>query len=157
MALDVRTQVAEIEDALSQERLMASLATVFGALAILLASIGIYGVMAYSVARRTNEIGIRVSLGAQPGKVSWMVLRETLLLAVAGVTLGIPSVVALSPVLDRALAPANRDTFSYGLKAHDPTTIAFAVLTLAAVAFAAGYLPARRAARVQPTVALRHD
>jgi len=157
MALDVRTQVAEIEDALSQERLMASLATVFGALAILLASIGIYGVMAYSVARRTNEIGIRVSLGAQPGKVSWMVLRETLLLDVAGVTLGIPSVVALSPVLDRALAPANRDTFSYGLKAHDPTTIAFAVLTLAAVAFAAGYLPARRAARVQPTVALRHD
>jgi predicted permease len=154
---DVRTQTQQIEDTLSQERLLASLAAVFGGLALILASIGIYGVMAYAVVRRTNEIGIRVALGARPGGVAWMVLRETLALAAAGVAIGVPAVLALSPVLDHVLAPAWMDSFAYGLRPNDPATIAAAVLALAAVGFVAGYFPARRAARVDPMTALRHD
>jgi predicted permease len=154
---DVRSETQQIEDGLSQERLMASLATVFGGLALILATIGIYGVMAYAVARRTNEIGIRVALGARPGGVAWMVLRETLALAAAGVTIGVPAVLALSPILDHVLAPGWRDSFAYGLKPNDPLTIAAAVVVLAVAGCAAGYLPARRAARVDPMTALRHD
>jgi predicted permease len=154
---DVRTGTQLIEDDLSQERLLASLAAVFGGLALILATIGIYGVMAYAVARRTNEIGIRVALGARPGGVAWMVLRETLLLAAAGVAMGIPAVLALSPVLDRILAPAWINTFMYGTKPNDPGTIALAVLVLAAAGFTAGYFPARRAANVDPMTALRHE
>jgi predicted permease len=154
---DVRTGTQLIEDDLSQERLLASLAAVFGGLALILATIGIYGVMAYAVARRTNEIGIRVALGARPGGVAWMVLRETLVLAAAGVAMGIPAVLALSPVLDRILAPAWIDKFVYGTKPNDPATIAAAVLVLAVAGLAAGYFPARRAARVDPMTALRHD
>jgi predicted permease len=154
---DVRTEVQQIENGLSQERLMASLAAVFGGLALILAAIGIYGVMAYAVARRTNEIGIRVTLGARPAGVAWMVLRETLALAAAGVALAIPAVLSLSPVLDHVLAPAWRDTFAYGMKANDPANVAAAVLVLAIAGVLAGYLPARRAARVDPMTALRHD
>jgi predicted permease len=154
---DVRTQAQQIEDGLSQERLMASLAAVFGVLALILASIGIYGVMAYAVARRTNEIGIRVALGARPGGVAWLVLRETLVLAAAGVAIGIPAVLVLSPVLDHVLAPAWRDSFAYGLRPNDPFIIAAAVSVLAVAGASAGYFPARRAARVDPMTALRHD
>jgi ABC-type antimicrobial peptide transport system permease subunit len=136
---------------------MASLAAVFGGLALILASIGIYGVMAYAVTRRTNEIGIRVALGARPIGVAWMVLRETLLLAAAGIAIGVPAILALSPILNHALAPAYRESFAYGMKPNDSATIALAVLMLAAVGFLAGYLPARRAARVDPMTALRHD
>jgi predicted permease len=154
---DVRTGVQQIEDGLSQERLMASLAAVFGGLALILATIGIYGVMAYAVARRTNEIGIRVALGARPGGVAWMILRETMVLAVAGVAIGIPAVLALSPVLNHILAPAWVNNFVYGTKPNDPDTIGVAVLLLAAAGFLSGYLPARCAARVDPMTALRHD
>ena len=157
VATDVRTQTQQIEDTLSEERLTAALAGVFGALALILAMIGIYGVMSYTVARRTNEIGIRVALGAKPGRVAWMVLRETLLLAVAGIAIGIPAALALSRILDRALAPAWADSFAYGLTPNDPSTIAAAVLVLAVVGAAAGYLPARRASRVDPAVALRNE
>jgi ABC-type antimicrobial peptide transport system permease subunit len=86
-----------------------------------------------------------------------VVLRETLVLAVGGIAIGVPAVVALGPVLDHTLAPAYRDSFAYGMKANDPATIAAAVLVLTVVACLAGYLPARRAARVDPMVALRHD
>jgi ABC-type antimicrobial peptide transport system permease subunit len=154
---DVRTELEQIQSGLSQERLMASLAAVFGGLALILASIGIYGVMAYAVARRTNEIGIRVALGARPGRVAWMVLRETLTLAAAGVAIGVPGILALSPILNHVLAPSYGESFAYGLKSNDPMTIALAVLVLAAVGFLAGYLPARRAARVDPLTALRHE
>jgi predicted permease len=154
---DLRTGTQLIEDDLSQERLLASLAAVFGGLALILATIGIYGVMAHAVARRTNEIGIRVALGARPGGVAWMVLRETLVLAAAGVAMGIPAVLALSPLLDRVLAPAWIDNFMYGAKPNDPATIAAAGLVLAAAGFTAGYFPARRAARVDPMTALRHE
>ncbi len=154
---DLRTGTQLIDDALSQERLLASLAAVFGVLALILATIGIYGVMAYAVARRTNEIGIRVALGARPTRVAWMVLRETLALAAAGIVIGIPAVLALSPVLDRILTPGWYDSFAYGTKPNDPPTIALAVLILAAAGFMAGYFPARRASRVDPMTALRHD
>jgi ABC-type antimicrobial peptide transport system permease subunit len=154
---NVRTGMQQIEDGLSQERLMASLAVVFGALALILAMIGIYGVMAYAVARRTSEIGIRVALGARPEGVAWMVLRETLALAAAGVAIGVPAVIALSPILDHVLAPAWMNSFAYGTKPNDPLTIAIAVLLLAAVGAMAGYLPAHRASRVDPMTALRHE
>jgi predicted permease len=154
---DVRTEMEQIENGLSEERLMASLAAVFGGLALILASIGIYGVMAYSVTRRTNEIGIRMALGARPTGLAWMVLRETLLLAVAGIVIGVPAILTLSPILNHALAPAYRESFAYGMQPNDPMTIALAVLILAAVGVLAGYLPARRAARVDPMTALRHD
>ena len=154
---DVRTQTQQIEDTLSRERLMASLAAVFGVLALILATIGIYGVMSYTVARRTNEIGIRVALGAKPGRVAWMVLRDTLLLAVAGIAIGIPAAFSLTRILDRALAPAWADSFAYGLKPNDPSTIAAAVLVLIVVGAATGYFPARRASRVDPAISLRNE
>jgi predicted permease len=154
---DVRTQKQQMEDALSQERLMASLATVFGGLALLLASLGLYGVMSYAVARRTNEIGIRVALGAQPGRVAWMVLRETLLLAAAGIVIGVPAVLSAGPALDHFLVAGGRNSFAYGVKPNDPLVLAFTVFVLASVSFFAGYLPARRAARVDPMTALRHE
>jgi predicted permease len=158
---DVHTELEQIESALSQERLMASLAAIFGALALLLATIGIYGVMAYAVARRTNEIGIRIALGAQPGGVARMVLRETLTLAALGVAIGAPAVLAATPVLDHFLAPGWRegvtDSFAYGLKPDDPFLLVLAALVLISGALFAGYLPARRAARIDPMAALRHD
>jgi predicted permease len=154
---DIRTEMEQVENALSQERLLASLGGVFGALALLLASIGVYGVMAYAVARRTGEIGIRMALGARPGRVAWIVLRETLLLAALGVILGIPLVIGAAPVLDHFLAPGWQKTFAYGVKPNDPALIGFAAFVLAAVAFCAGYLPARRAASIDPMNALRHQ
>ncbi len=155
--LDLRTATEQIANGFVQERLMAALATVFGGLALILATIGIYGVMAYAVARRTGEIGIRVALGAEPTRVAWMVLRETLALAAAGLAIGVPAVLALSPLLDHFLAPGWQHTFAYGTKPDDPWTIAIAALALAAAAAIAGYLPSRRAAGVDPVIALRHD
>jgi ABC-type antimicrobial peptide transport system permease subunit len=145
---DVRMQTEQMEDTLSQERLLAALASAFGALALILACIGIYGVVAYAVARRTSEVGIRIALGAEPGRVAWMILRETLLLAAAGVAIGIPAALILGRFAG---------SFLYGLKPNDPFAIAAAVLALAAAAFMAGYLPARRAAHIDPIAALRHD
>jgi len=114
-------------------------------------------VMAYTVARRTNEIGIRVALGARPGGIAWMVLRETLALAAAGIVIGIPAVLASSPALDHLLAPGWTKTFAYGIPPNDPLLIAVGVLALGAVGVIAGYLPARRAARVDPMTTLRHE
>jgi predicted permease len=154
---DVRTEVQQVADTLSQERFTAALAAVFGGLAVILACMGLYGVMAYSVARRTNEIGIRVALGAKPGAVARMVLREMVALAGAGIAIGVAAVLDLMPALDHALAPSYRETFSYGMKTGDPPTVVFAVILLAAAGLVAGYLPARRAARIDPMTALRHD
>jgi predicted permease len=154
---DVHTEMEQIANALSQERLLAALATVFGGLALLLASIGMYGVMAYTVARRTNEIGIRVALGAQPARVARMVLRETLLLGAAGVAIGIPAVLAAGPVLDHFVAEGERKGFAYGVQPNDPALLALATVVLGAAVFSAGYFPARRAARIDPMAALRHE
>ncbi|MBZ5576930.1 MAG: ADOP family duplicated permease [Acidobacteriia bacterium] len=154
---DVRTGVQQADDALAQERLMASLAVVFGALALVLAIIGIYGVMAYAVARRTSEIGIRMALGARPRAIAWMVLRETLSVAAAGVAVGVGLVLSVSPILDHFLAPGWNKSFTYGTRPNDPLSIAIAALVLAGAAYLAAYFPSRRAANGNPMLALRHE
>lgn len=146
--LEVRTQTQQIEATLSQERVFATLTTGFGALALILASIGIYGVMAYTVSRRTNEIGIRMALGARSGAVLGMVLRETMLLAAIGVVAGLAGAAALT----RLAA-----TMLFGLKPIDPLTFGGAAVLLIGIALAAGFTPAQRAARVDPMNALRHE
>jgi predicted permease len=137
-----------ISRSLAQQRLVARLAAFFGLLALSLACVGLYGVLSYAVARRTNEIGIRMALGAQRLDVIWLVLREALALVVAGVGIGLLASLA---------ATRTASTLLYGLEPNDPTTIAAATLLLLAVAALAGYLPARRAARVDPMTALREE
>ena len=146
--LDMRTQNEQIEDTTRQERIFASLTSGFGLLALILACIGIYGIMAYTVARRTNEIGIRMALGAQSGRVLRMVLREASWLAVIGVVAGLAAAITLGRLIASML---------YGLKPYDPLTLAFAAFLLAFVALAASWIPARRAANIDPIKALRHE
>ena len=145
---DVKTQAEQIEQATFQERLFARLSSFFGLLALVLACVGLYGMMSYAVARRTNEIGIRMALGAEKGKILQMVLQEAMTLAALGIVIGVPAALAAS----RLIA-----TMLYGLKSTDPLTIVSATAVLAAVALLAGYLPARRASRVDPMVALRYE
>jgi len=155
---EMRTQEEQNMTMLSQERLLASLATAFGLLAVILSCIGIYGVVAYMVARRTGEIGIRMALGALPGRVLWMVLRETLLLIGGGLAAGIPAMLALGPVLDRAMArPYTTGRFLYELDARNPATLTAVALTLFFIGFASGYLPAYRASRIDPMTSLRRN
>jgi predicted permease len=144
----VRTLEAQLDESLSQERLVATLSSWFGAFALLLASIGLYGVLAYSVTRRTNEIGLRMALGAERGGVIWMVLREALLLVGMGVAIGVPIALVLAGSVSSLL---------YGLKPTDSLTISATVVLLFVVAAIASYLPARRASRVDPMVALRYE
>jgi ABC-type antimicrobial peptide transport system permease subunit len=145
---DVVTLSDQIGRALVQQKLVARLASFFGLLALLLACVGLYGVMSYGVARRTNEIGIRMALGARGQSVLWLVLREALVLVVIGLVVG---------VLASLAATRAAETLLYELKSNDPLTIAGATLLLAAVALLAGYLPARRASRVDPMIALREE
>jgi len=137
-----------ISRSLAQQRLVARLATFFGLLALSLACVGLYGVLSYAVARRTNEIGVRMALGARRRDVVWLVLREALTLVVAGVVIGLLASLA---------ATRTASTLLYGLEPNDPPTIAAAALLLLAVAALAGYLPARRASRVDPMAALRDE
>jgi putative ABC transport system permease protein len=137
-----------LDESLSRERLLATLSGFFGALAVLLSAIGLYGVMSYTVARRRNEIGIRMALGAGRGNLVWMVLRDVLAPVVAGIAVGVPAIVALAQLVRSLL---------YGVGPADPSTIAFTALLMCAVAAAAAYLPARRATKVDPTVALRYE
>ncbi len=148
----VKTQNEQIAEQMAQPRLFASLSSFFGLLAMALASIGLYGVMSYTVARRTHEIGIRMALGAQGGDVLRMVLRETLLLVVVGLVIGLAAAVATARLIESSLL-----SLLFGLTATDPLTLAIATLLLLTVATVAGWLPARRAARVDPLVALRHE
>jgi len=142
------TQTEQIERSLRTERLFARLATLLGAVAVLLSAIGLYGLLAYGVARRTPEIGLRMALGAQRGVVRWMILRESLVLAVAGLLFGIPTALAGARVLQSML---------FGLAPTDAATITAASLAMLALAIAAGYIPARRASKVEPMTALRTE
>lgn len=147
-ALRTRTIAQVISQDLVEERVTAMLSGFFAALALLLASIGLYGLMSYTVTRRTREIGIRVAVGAQRQNVLWLVLRETLTLALLGIAIGIPSALAAT----RLIA-----TMLFGLSPSDlPTTIAVSLLLLL-VALVAAYLPARRASAIDPNVALRAE
>ena len=145
---DVVSLSDHIGRSLVQQKLVARLAAFFGLLALLLACVGLYGVMSYGVARRTNEIGIRMALGAPSLNVLWLVLREALLLVGIGLVVGVIASLALTKTAQSLL---------YELKANDPLTIVLATMLLMVVALVAGYLPARRAARVDPMIALREE
>jgi predicted permease len=144
--IDVRTMEQQVASTIGQERIFARLTSGFGLLALGLAAIGVYGVLSYNVSRRTSEIGIRLALGAQAGAVRWMVLRESLLLLGIGLAVGLPVTLGLTRVIQAQL---------FGLSGTDPLTIAGAVLVVGAMTLVAAWLPARRASRVDPMVALR--
>jgi predicted permease len=144
----LRTMEDQIDESLSAQRAMASLSAFFGILATLLAAIGLYGVMAYTVTRRTREIGIRLALGAGRASLLNLVLREVALLTVAGVAIAIPVALAVTRLVRSEL---------YGIVPNDPLSIAAAALVLASVALLAGYIPAERATRVDPLTALRYE
>jgi predicted permease len=145
---DVKTLTEQADESLVEDRLLASFSTLFGLLALVLASVGLYGVMAHAISRRTNEIGVRMALGAQPGNILGMVVRETLLLVMIGVAAGVPVALGASRLIRSEL---------YGLSPSDPITISLTALLMLAVAAVAGYLPARRATKVDPMVALRYE
>jgi predicted permease len=145
---NVKTNARQRDESLAEERLIATLSGFFGSLALLLACIGLYGVMSYGVVRRTREIGIRMSLGARRPLMLWMVFRETLLLVFAGVAVGIPSVLGVARLIRNQL---------FGVTPADAGTLTVATLILLGIALLAGYIPALRAARVDPMVALRYE
>jgi predicted permease len=146
--LNIDTVEEQLDGVLVQERLTATLASIFGVLAALLACLGLYGVIAYTVARRTNEIGIRLALGAPPAGVLRMILKESMVLVLVGVVIGISLTLAVTRLISAML---------FGVSATDPLTIGATTLLLIMVAALASLLPARRAARVDPMVALRYE
>jgi len=144
----MKTLETQMEESLVTERIVATLSSVFGALATVLAIIGLYGVMAYMVSRRSREIGIRMALGARSSNVAWLVMREVLVLVGAGVAVGLPAAYALTRVVRAQL---------YGVEPGDIASLVSATLLLAAVALLAGYVPARRAAGYDPVKVLRYE
>jgi ABC-type antimicrobial peptide transport system permease subunit len=144
----VTTQESRIAESLGTERLFAGLVSAFGVVAALLAAIGLYGVMAYSVTRRTAEIGIRMALGARAADVQRLVLRESLLMVALGLLIGLPAAYLVSGTTAKLL---------YGVRPVDPLSYAAAALAMLAVAGLAAWIPARRAARIDPNIALRTD
>jgi putative ABC transport system permease protein len=148
IGIEFRRLSDRIQGSLLRDRLMAILAGAFGFLAAMLATLGLYGVIAYMVARRRNEIGVRVAMGADRGSVVRLVLREAVMLLCVGLTVGTGLALWAGQAAGALL---------FGLKPYDPTTLALAVLLLAAVALLASYLPALRASRLEPMSALRED
>jgi ABC-type antimicrobial peptide transport system permease subunit len=138
----------QVNESLAMERLLATLSGFFGVLALALAMIGLYGLMSYNVARRRNEIGIRIALGAAQSRVLGLVLGEVGRMTVLGVVLGVAAALATSRLLK---------AFLFGLSATDPLTLIAATVLLLFVGALAGYLPARRASRMDPMVALREE
>ena len=145
---EITTLEKRIDQKLARELLVADVAGFFSGLTLLLVSIGIYGTLAYAVARRTNEIGIRMALGARAAAVLRMVFLDILLVLAAGLAAGVVAVLVFGRLLDSVL---------FGLKPTDIATIALAALVLGAAALAAGYIPARRALQVDPAIALRFE
>jgi predicted permease len=145
---DITTQMDLRDENITQERLFATLCGSLAALAVLLSCIGLYGLMAYTVARRTGEIGVRMALGAQQGDISRPILREALLLAAAGLIVGVPTALALAQLIKSQL---------YGVAPTDPLTLIAGTVLLFSVAALAAWLPARRATRVDPMIALRAE
>lgn len=146
--LDARTIQQQIDNDILQERLIAMLSSFFGSVALLLAGVGLYGVISYAVARRTREIGIRMALGAQRRSVLWLVIRDAALLVAAGAVIGIPAALAATRLVK---------AFLYGISPQDPLSIAAVTAVLVAVAALAGLLPARRATEVDSNTALRYE
>jgi predicted permease len=145
---DLKTMEAQVGESLFVERMVAALSVAFGALATLLATIGLYGVMSYAVARRTREIGIRMALGAERRGVLWLVLKEVALLGVAGAAVGLIAALYLSRRVESQL---------FGITPNDPLTLAAGVSLLLLVALVAGFIPARRATKIDPILALRAE
>jgi macrolide transport system ATP-binding/permease protein len=145
---EIRTQRALIDGTMNREVVFARLCTGFGLLALAIACIGLYGAMSYNVARRTAEIGIRMALGAERGRVVWMVLREVLLLAAAGLAISIPAALFATKLLG---------SFLFETKPNDPVSLVVAAASLVTAAALAGFLPARNASRIDPMSALRHE
>jgi predicted permease len=145
---DVKTLGEQFDASLTDERLVATLSGIFGALALLLACVGLYGLMAYTVSRRTNEIGIRMALGAERGRIARMVLRETILLVACGLGIGVPAAIFGSRFIASQL---------FGLKPGDPATFVAACTIMTLVTLIASYVPARRAASIDPMQALRGE
>jgi predicted permease len=145
---EMKTLEGQLDETLRSDRLIAVLAAGFGLLATVLASIGLYGVMAFVVARRRKELGIRLALGAEPGGVIWLVMKEVLLLLAIGLAVGIPSAMALGRFVASQL---------YGIEARDPWTATVTLIVLTLVSAAAGLIPAHRASRIDPILALRYE
>ena len=149
---DVRSQAEQVELSMARETMFARLSTLFAVIAMILAAIGLYGTMAYSVAQRTPEIGLRMALGARRVAVVDMVIRQALILVSIGVAIGVP----LTLVAAR-LAGTVLDQTLFGLERYDPLVMSGAAAILAVVAIVAAFVPARAAARVDPLLALRHE
>ena len=145
---DLRTQEDQIERSLAQERLFARLAILLGMVALALSGIGVYGLLAYTVTRRTPEIGVRMALGAERRQMAWMVVRQSVILVLAGLTLGIPASLYAGRYLESVL---------FGLQPTEIRALATAATVLLMVAVGAAYIPARRASRIDPLVALRTE
>ena len=144
----MRTLEQQLDKSLMSERLLASLSSVFGLLATVLAAIGLYGVMAYMVVRRTREIGIRMALGANRGSVVWLVMREVLVLSLIGVAIGSAGAYAATRLVQKEL---------FGILPTDALTMVLSAVGIAGVAIVSGYLPARRATAIDPMLALRWE
>jgi predicted permease len=145
---DVKTQAAQIDQTMTQEIIFAKLCTAFAVLALLIACVGLYGTMAYTVARRTGEIGIRMALGAQRGNVIWMVLGQALALSAVGLAIGVPVALGSSKFVD---------SFLFGVKPNDTAALLLAVAILLGAVVLASYFPARKASRIEPMTAVRHE
>jgi predicted lysophospholipase L1 biosynthesis ABC-type transport system permease subunit len=145
---EMKTLESQLDQTLLTDRLVALLSGGFGLLATILASIGLYGVMAFVVARRKKELGIRLALGAQPSRVIWMVMREVLLLLSIGLAVGIPAALSLGQFVSSQL---------YGIQPRDPWIAGATMALLAVVSVAAGLIPAHRASRIDPIMALRYE